>query len=121
MKPRTLLVKPPDPFLQAEFVYQQLAPHYLESWLAAHGYPATLVVMYIAPDAHGGRAEPRTLADCHMIVVEDGAVVTDGPFDSAIFDDIDLLALSVMTPQAEYAGWLTAAARNARPGIKVMM
>lgn len=121
MKPRTLLVKPPDPFLQAEFVYQQLAPHYLESWLAAHGYPATLVVMYIAPDALGRRSEPRTLADCHMIVVEDGAVVTDGPFDSAIFDDIDLLALSVMTPQAEYAGWLTAAARKARPGIKVMM
>ena len=30
---KILFVKPPDRFLEDEFVYQQLGPHYLQSFL----------------------------------------------------------------------------------------
>ncbi len=121
MKPRTLFVKPPDPFLQDEFVYQQLAPHYLQSWLEVHGYPSALLVLYIRARADGSRPTPKHLADCHMLLVEDGELVLDQPFDSAVFADFDLIALSVMTPQAEYARWITATVRRERPRARVMI
>ncbi len=121
MKPRTLFVKPPDPFLQGEFVYQQLAPHYLQAWLDHHDYPSTLVVLYVATPEDGVRREPRCLADCHMIVVEDGRVVADRAFDDAVLQGHDLVALSVMTPQAEYAGWVIEATRAVNPAAKIML
>lgn len=121
MKPRTLFVKPPDPFLQEEFVYQQLAPHYLQAWLDAHGYPSSILVMYVQNQTDGKRRAPRTLADCHMILVEDGRVVCDRAFDPGVFVDFELVALSVMTPQAEYAGWITECVRREAPRARVMM
>ncbi|MCZ6894387.1 MAG: radical SAM protein [Gammaproteobacteria bacterium] len=121
MKPRTLFIKPPDPFLQEEFVYQQLAPHYLQAWLDWHDYPSTLMVMYVPTGEDGQRREPHTLNDCNMIVVVDGTVVADRVFDAAVLAEHDLIALSVMTPQAEYAGWLTQAVRTNNPRAKVMI
>lgn len=121
MKPRTLFVKPPDPFLQEEFVYQQLAPHYLQAWLDAHDYPSALAVLYVKPGPDGRRTQPRRLTDCHMLVVEDGELVADCAFDSALFAGFDLIALSVMTPQAEYANWITACVRREQPHARVMM
>ncbi|MCB1746186.1 MAG: radical SAM protein [Gammaproteobacteria bacterium] len=120
-RPLTLFVKPPDPFLEEEFVYQQLAPHYLQAWLDHHGYPSRLAVFHCPRDADGRRREPRSLDDCHVILIEDGHAISDGPFDPALFEDVDLLALSVMTPQAEYAGWIAAAARAARSTVRVMI
>lgn len=121
MKPRTLFVKPPDPFLQEEFVYQQLAPHYLQAWLDHHGYESALVVLYVKARADGSRPQPRTLADCHMLLIEAGEMVVDGPFDSGVFAGFDLIALSVMTPQAAYANWLTTTVRREFPRARVMM
>ena len=121
MKPRTLFVKPPDPFLEDEFVYQQLAPHYLQSWLEVHGYPSALLVLYVRARADGSRVSPKRLADCHMLFIEDGEVLLDQPFDSAVFADFDLIAQSVMTPQAEYARWITATVRREQPRARVMI
>ncbi len=121
MKPRTLFVKPPDPFLQEEFVYPQLAPHYLQAWLDAHRFPSAVVVLHIPPDERGARPEPASLDDCHMIVVEDREIVVEGPFDTSVFAGYDLIALSVMTPQAEYASWIAAAVRRDHPNARIMI
>ena len=121
MKPRTLFVKPPDPYLQDEFVYQQLAPHYLQSWLAVHGFASAQLVLYVRARADGSRPHPQRLADCHMLLVEDGEPVLDQPFDSAVFADFDLVAQSVMTPQAEYARWVTATVHREYPRARVMI
>lgn len=121
MKPRTLFVKPPDPFLQDEFVYQQLAPHYLQAWLTQHDYPSALLVLYQKPRADGSRPTPRRLGDFHMLLIEHGELVLDQPFDGVVLADFDLIALSVMTPQAEYARWLTACARREAPRARVMI
>ena len=121
MKPRTLFVKPPDPYLQDEFVYQQLAPHYLQSWLAVHGFASAQLVLYVRARADGSRPLPKRLADCHMLLVEDGEPVLDQPFDSAVFADFDLVAQSVMTPQAEYARWVTATVHREYPRARVMI
>lgn len=121
MKPRTLFVKPPDPFLQEEFAYQQLAPHYLQAWLNQHGFESDVLVLYVPSAAEGTRPEPRSLADCHMLLSRGEQVVADRPFDAQVFADYQLAALSVMTPQAEYGNWLTRCARAANPAIKVML
>lgn len=121
MTPRTLFVKPPDPFLQQEFTYQQLAPHYLQGWLDVHGYASDVLVLYVPTAANGTRREPRALAECHMILVRDGRELCDRPFDAAVLADYDLVALSVMTPQAEYAGWLIAETRRHAPRARVMV
>lgn len=121
MKPRTLFIKPPDPFLQEEFTYQQLAPHYLQAWLDTHEYPSDLMVMYIAAGNDGQRTAPGSLADCRMIIVRDNEVTADEAFDPAALAGYDLVALSVMTPQAEYAGWLVEAVRGQNPGARIML
>ena len=121
MKPRTLFVKPPDPFLQDEFVYQQLAPHYLQAWLDTHGYSSALLVLYIRPRADGSRPSPRRLADCHMLLIEDGELVVDQAFDSSVFAGFDVIAQSVMTPQAEFSSWITATVRREYPRTRVMI
>lgn len=121
MKPRTLFIKPPDPFLQEEFVYQQLAPHYLQAWLDVHDYSSALLVLYVPTAEDGKRCDPQTLDDCNMIVVEAGEVVAEGHFDAAALMGYDLVAMLVMTPQAEYAGWVTRAVRVENPRAKVMI
>lgn len=121
MNARTLFVKPPDPFLQEEFVYQQLAPHYLQAWLDAHGHPSDLLVLYVPTGADGERRLPSALGDCHMILVRDGRIEREGPFEDAVLAPYGLIALSVMTPQAEYAGWVAAAARREARGCRLMI
>ena len=121
MKPRTLFVKPPDPFLQDEFVYQQLAPHYLQAWLDAHDYASALLVLYIRPRADGSRPAPQRLADCHMLLIAEGERVVDAAFDSSVFAGFDLIAQSVMTPQAEFSRWITATVRREYPRARVMI
>jgi radical SAM superfamily enzyme YgiQ (UPF0313 family) len=121
MKPRTLFIKPPDPFLCDEFVYQQLAPHYLQAFIARHGYQADVLVFYLPPAARALKVVPSSLADFHMLLIGSGQPCRERPFDAGVFADYDLFALSVMTPQAEYAGWITRAVRAAHPQARVMI
>ena len=41
-----LLIKPPDRYLENEFVYQQLGPHYLQSFLMQYEIPSDILVLY---------------------------------------------------------------------------
>ncbi len=49
-KNKILFVKPPDRFLEDEFVYQQLGPHYLQSFLEEHGILSDILVLYEQPE-----------------------------------------------------------------------
>ena len=44
-KNKILFVKPPDRFLEDEFVYQQLGPHYLQSFLKQYEIPSDILVL----------------------------------------------------------------------------
>ena len=43
---KILFVKPPDRFLEDEFVYQQLGPHYLQSFLKQYEITSDILVFY---------------------------------------------------------------------------
>ena len=45
-KNKILFVKPPDRFLEDEFVYQQLGPHYLQSFLEQYEILSDILVLY---------------------------------------------------------------------------
>ena len=45
-KYKILFVKPPDRFLEDEFVYQQLGPHYLQSFLKQFEITSDILLLY---------------------------------------------------------------------------
>ena len=47
MEKKTLFIKPPDIFLENEFVYPQLGPHYLQSYLQEKGIESDILVLYM--------------------------------------------------------------------------
>ncbi|MBT6530005.1 MAG: radical SAM protein, partial [Betaproteobacteria bacterium] len=118
---RILFVKPPDRFLDDEFVYQQLGPHYLQSFLEEKGLCSDLLVLYESPDVRQARteglADPADLSLlCGLFLGHDGAS-TDLPFDLDLFGNYDVVGMSVMTPQAPDAYQLNSLIRNAFPHI----
>ena len=52
---KVLFVKPPDRFLENEFVYQQLGPHYLQSFLEQYEIISDLLVLYEEPEVRNER------------------------------------------------------------------
>ena len=54
-KNRILFVKPPDRFLEDEFVYQQLGPHYLQSFLEKYEILSDILVLYEQSDVRNKR------------------------------------------------------------------
>ncbi|PCJ21058.1 MAG: hypothetical protein COB02_00275 [Candidatus Cloacimonadota bacterium] len=102
-KPSVLYIKPPDPYLQDEFVYQQLGPHYLQSYTDYHGYDSKMLILYVKDRTN----EPKSIYDLNMLLFCGEKEEYDGIFDENIFSEFDLLALSVMSPQAEYAYWIS--------------
>ncbi|MBT3786090.1 radical SAM protein [bacterium] len=117
MKARILYIKPPDPFLQDEFVYQQLGPHYLQAYTNQLGYESELLVLYVKDR----RAPLRGLEDLHMLLVRGESIVHEGSFSLDVVESFDLLAFSVMSPQATYAYWLSEAVRKSYPEKKLMI
>ena len=99
-----LLVKPPDRFLEDEFVYQQLGPHYLQSFLSQHGIASDILVLYERSDARRARVdsskEELSLDDLNMLSLSADGKSSDIGFDSTLFENYDVVAMSVMTPQA---------------------
>ena len=102
--PRILFVKPPDRFLENEFVYQQLGPHYLQSFLEHHNIPSDLAVFYERATTRRAReldsSVNPSLDDLDVLLIKADGTSHDVPFDEAILGDYDVVAMSVMTPQA---------------------
>ena len=99
--PRILFVKPPDRFLENEFVYQQLGPHYLQSFLEHHNIPSDLAV-FTSAQPRGEReldsSVNPSLDDLDVLLIKADGTHHDVPFDEAILGDYDVVAMSVMTP-----------------------
>ena len=68
---KILFVKPPDRFLEDEFVYQQLGPHYLQSFLKQHEIPSDILVLYEHSDVRNkresGEINEISLDDLNML------------------------------------------------------
>ena len=118
---KLLLVKPPDRFLEDEFVYQQLGPNYLHSFLKSHNISSDILVLYERSDARqlrlGAPEKQLNLNDLNMLLLEDDGNSSDIPFDIELFGNYNVVAISVMTPQAPDAYLLNAAIRNRYPKI----
>ena len=122
---RILFVKPPDRFLDNEFVYQQLGPHYLQSFLASKGLASDLLVMYENSSIRTARLDglvevtDLSLLNC-LFVGADGAH-SDNAFDLELFASYDIVAMSVMTPQAPDAYQLNRLIRKHYPHVTTVI
>jgi len=100
---KILFVKPPDRFLEDEFVYQQLGPHYLQSFLVEHGIPSDLAIFYETEEARVERGanpeRPLLLEDLRTLLIRSDGTSCDEAFDEKVFLDYEIVAMSVMTPQ----------------------
>jgi radical SAM superfamily enzyme YgiQ (UPF0313 family) len=116
-----LLVKPPDRFLEDEFVYQQLGPNYLHSFLKSHNISSDILVLYERSDARqlrlDGPKKRLSLDDLNMLLLKDDGNSSDIPFYIELFGNYGVVAISVMTPQAPDAYLLNNAIRNRYPHI----
>src|SRR3989344_820886 len=110
-QPRVLLVKPADRFLGAEFVYSQLGPNYLQSFLKENGIDSDLLVLY-EPDTVGKEREAgldeERLDQLRMLHLKADGTSQDIGFEPQLFAGYDIVGLSVMTPQAPDAYRLSA-------------
>lgn len=114
---RILYIKPPDPFLQDEFVYQQLGPHYLQAYTNHLGYDSEVLILYVKDRS----ADLTGLDDLHMLLVREDEILFEGPFSLHVVEEFDLLALSVMSPQATYAYWFSKEIRKHYPEKRLMI
>ena len=120
LKKRVLFVKPPDRFLEDEFVYAQLGSHYLDSYLRSFDAPSDHLVLYEPPDVRQAREEgvidQLSLDHLRMLHLTDG-ISSDVPFHADVFEDYDVVGLSVMSPQAPDAYLVSRLLRSQFPHI----
>ena len=106
-KNKILFVKPPDRFLEDEFVYQQLGPHYLQSFLEQYGILSDILVLYeqseVRNKREAGEIKELSLEHLNMLFLGADGKSHDTVFDESFFQDYDIVALSVMSPQASDA------------------
>jgi radical SAM superfamily enzyme YgiQ (UPF0313 family) len=122
---RILFVKPPDRYLDDEFVYQQLGPHYLQSYLEQYGISSDILVLYENRVSRKSRENGETLipseSDLDMLWLSSDGGVIDAPFDHNIFGNYEIVGLSVMSPQAPDAYLITEILNRVYPGITTVI
>jgi len=122
---RVLFVKPPDRFLENEFVYQQLGPHYLQSFLQVHGIESDLLVLYerlsIRKERESGILSALSLDDLNMLFLGADGRTVDDVFDVKIIGDYNIIGLSVMSPQAPDAYLLNKTIKRLYPEITTVI
>lgn len=101
---RVLFIKPPDRFLENEFTFQQLGPHFLQSYLKEHGIQSDILVLY-EPDAIRNirkisQNHEIKLSDLNMLLLKDDGISVDAAFDETVLESYDVIGFSVMSPQA---------------------
>ena len=121
---RIVFLKPPDRFLEDEFVYQQLGPHFLQSYLQLHGIQSDILVLYEKPDSRSARLSGETnaprLQDLGMLLLKDGVTV-DIDFNISVFENYDVVGMSVMTPQAPDAYLLNMELKSQFPNVTTVI
>ena len=106
-KNKILFVKPPDRFLEDEFVYQQLGPHYLQSFLKQFEITSDILVLYEKTEVRKKREARKnnelSLKQLNMLFLGANGNSLDSDFENSILQNYDIVALSVMSPQASDA------------------
>ncbi|MBL79370.1 MAG: hypothetical protein CMH70_05005 [Nitrosomonadaceae bacterium] len=101
---KVLFVKPPDRFLDNEFVYQQLGPHYLQSYLRDHEIESDMLILSESPKVRDQRKSDLkfvdSLSDLNMLLVRLNGDESEAAFNIELFAEYDIVAMSVMSPQA---------------------
>ena len=124
-KNKILFVKPPDRFLEDEFVYQQLGPHYLQSFLKQYEIPSDILVLYEQSDVRNkresGEINETSLDDLTMLFLGVDGNSKDTAFVSNIFQNYDIVALSVMSPQATDAYLISQLINSLYPQITTVI
>jgi len=124
-KNKILFVKPPDRFLEDEFVYQQLGPHYLQSFLKQYEIPSDILVLYeqsnVRNKRESGEINEITLDDLNMLFLGVDGNSKDTAFDRNIFQNYDIVALSVMSPQATDAYLISQLINSLYPQITTVI
>ena len=124
-KKKILFVKPPDRFLEDEFVYQQLGPHYLQSFLGKYEIPSDILVLYerseVRNKREAGEINELSLEQLNMLFLSADGKSQDKVFDNSIFQDYDIVALSVMSPQASDAYLISKSINELYPHITIVI
>ena len=93
--------------MENEFVYQQLGPHYLQSFLEKYDIPSDILVLYeqkkIRKQRELGNIDKLSLDHLNMLFLGHDGRCFDVAFDYSILADYDIVGMSVMTPQASDA------------------
>lgn len=122
---RILFVKLADRFLENEFVFQQLGPHYLQSYLAQQGIPSDLLILFEDESKRKERLSRENavpdLFQLTMLIIECTGMVIEQPFNTSVFSDYNIIALSVMTPQAEDAYLLSTLLNQEFPNVTTVI
>ena len=122
---KLLFIKPPDRFLENEFVYQQLGPHYLQSYLQKHNIPSDMLVLYeslaVRKTREAGEMIEHSLNPLNMLFMGADGSVFDEVFDKLIFSKYDIVALSVMSPQASDAYLISELINECYPHITTVI
>jgi radical SAM superfamily enzyme YgiQ (UPF0313 family) len=117
---KILFVKPPDRFLEDEFVYQQLGPHYLQSFLSSHGFDSDLLILY-RDRSEAELSSTINLEQLLMLGVYSDGTTFEGAFNFDFFEFYDIVGMSVMTPQAPDAYLLNTALKKRFPKITTII
>ena len=122
---KILFVKPPDRFLEDEFVYQQLGPHYLQSFLKRYEIFSDILVLYEKSEFRNlrkaGQNNGLSLDQLNMLFLGADGKSQDSVFDNSIFQDYDIVALSVMSPQASDAYLISQLINELYPQITIVI
>ena len=120
-KRKVLFVKPPDRFLDNEFVYQQLGPHYLQSYLLSYEVESDILVLFEDLEIRQQRmfdsSHVDSLDDLSMLLAYLSGVTVESSFNIEILAEYDIVAMSVMSPQAPDAYRLSEAINSQYPNI----
>jgi hypothetical protein len=124
-KSKILFVKPPDRFLEDEFVYQQLGPHYLQSFLRQYEILSDILVLYEQSEVRNrreaGEIKELSVEHLNMLFLGTDGKSQDSVFDNSIFQDYDIVALSVMSPQASDAYLISKLINELYPQITILI
>ena len=122
---KILFVKPPDRFLEDEFVYQQLGPHYLQSFLKRYEIFSDILVLYEKSEFRNlrkaGQNNGLSLDQLNMLFLEADGNSQDNAFDHTILQNYDIVALSVMSPQASDAYFISQLINELYPHITTVI
>ena len=124
-KNKILFVKPPDRFLENEFVYQQLGPHYLQSFLEHYEISSDILILYEQPavrrEREAGRIDELSLDHLNMLFLGAEGKSIDTAFDHSLFENYDIVGMSVMSPQASDAYLLNELIKTLYPHITTVI